>query len=113
MDKLKDYPGEVIIKSFNPKVIKILKKKQITYPCGLLIMNHWDKKMYNLIFKTSLPIKYSNPDFLAFSKKMIDTKLFQHYKNKLPIYIWTIKSKEELLKYKKEDYTYICNNLPY
>ena len=110
---LKNYNGEILLKSFNPKVVKILKKKQVPYPCGLLIMNDKKKKLYNLLNKTSILIKYCNPDFLAFSKKMTNKKLFNYYKNKLPIYIWTIKNKEELLKYKKEDYTYICNNLPY
>lgn len=104
LEELNTYPGEIIISSFNPRIIKYIKNNS-NYTCGLLIKNKTNHKIYDKISKTKLPILYSKSDFVAISKKIIDK-----YKTELPIFVWTIVSKEEIIN---NEYVYICNNLPY
>ncbi len=101
-DKLNNY-NNYILKSFNPKIVRYL-KKHINAKIGYLI-NNKNKFLYS-----NLIIKYSKADFLCISKNLLHTKKFQKLKNKYQILIWTIKNKDEI---KDDDIIYICNDLPY
>ena len=113
LEKLNKYQGDFIIKSFNAKIIKYMKKKNPSYTYGLLLSSNHPNKLYNWFTKSKILLKYYKPDFLAISKKLITNKNIQYYYKTHPIFIWTIKSKKELEEYKNTDYSYICNNLPY
>ena len=101
-DKLKNY-NNYVLKSFNPRIVRNL-KKNINTEVGYLIDSKHKFLYSNLI------IKYSKADFLSISKKLLKTKRFQKLKNKYQLLIWTIKDKDEI---KDENIIYICNSLPY
>lgn len=113
INNLNSYKGEIIIKSFNPKIIKKLKKITYNYKYGLLIKEKYPKKLQTLIMKSNLILLYCRPNFLAISKNLSKTKRFKKLKNKYQIYIWTIKNTNEIDIYKDYGEHYICNNLPY
>ena len=101
---LKDYNGEVILKSFDFKKVKYL-KKHTNYKIGLLIKRMSGFKDFiirNINFNILI-----KPDFLACNKNMLDCKSVKTFKK--DIYIWTIKNKDELKIY-KSDY-YISENI--
>ena len=101
-DKLSNY-NNYILKSFDPRIVRSL-KKNINTEVGYLI----DTK--HKVLSNILIIKYSKADFLSISKKLLNTKKFQKLKNKYQLLIWTIKDKDEI---KDENIIYICNKLPY
>lgn len=101
---LKDYNGEVILKSFDYRKVKYL-KKHTNYKIGLLIKRMRGFKDFiirNINFNILI-----KPDFLACNKNMLDCKSVKTFKK--DIYIWTIKNKDELKIY-KSDY-YISENI--
>ena len=101
---LKDYNGEVILKSFDYRKVKYL-KKHTNYKVGLLIKRMSGFKDFiirNINFNILI-----KPDFLACNKNMLDCKSVKTFKK--DIYIWTIKNKDELKIY-KSDY-YISENI--
>ena len=101
---LKDYNGEVILKSFDYRKVKYL-KKHTNYKIGLLIKRISGFKDFiirNINFNILI-----KPDFLACNKNMLDCKSVKTFKK--DIYIWTIKNKDELKIY-KSDY-YISENI--
>lgn len=101
---LKDYNGEIILKSFDFKKVKYL-KKHTNYKIGLLIKRMSGFKDFivrNINFNILI-----KPDFLACNKNMLDCKSVKTFKK--DIYIWTIKNKDELKIY-KSDY-YISENI--
>ena len=101
---LKDYNGEVILKSFDYRKVKYL-KKHTNYKIGLLIKRMSGFKDFiirNINFNILI-----KPDFLACNKNMLDCKSVKTFKK--DIYIWTIKNKDELKIY-KSDY-YISENV--
>ena len=100
--QLRDY-NNYVLKSFNPKIVRYL-KKNINTEVGYLI-NSKHKLLYS-----NLVIKYSKADFLSISKKLLENRKFQKLKNKYQLLIWTIKDKNEI---KDENIIYICNELPY
>lgn len=100
--KLKNY-NNYVLKSFNPRIVRNL-KKNINTEVGYLIDSKHKFLYSNLI------IKYSKADFLSISKQLLKTKRFQKLKNKYQLLIWTIKDKDEI---KDENIIYICNSLPY
>ena len=100
----KDYNGEVILKSFDYRKVKYL-KKHTNYKIGLLIKRMSGFKDFiirNINFNILI-----KPDFLACNKNMLDCKSVKTFKK--DIYIWTIKNKDELKIY-KSDY-YISENI--
>lgn len=113
LEKLNNYTGEILIHSFNRKVVKLLRKEKTNYKVGLLISENTDTKKYKLFQKAVLDIKYSKPDFVAVSKKILKRKHLKKYLNKLPTLVWTIKKQEEIKRLNNDNYIYICDNLPY
>lgn len=107
--KLKKYHN-YDIKSFNPKIVRYLK---VNYPylnVGYLIHDKYDSYLLNKLLKNKLVIKYCKADFIAISKRLLNTNKFKRLSKKYPTMIWTIKDKKEITD---KDYTYICNNLPF
>lgn len=112
LDSLKHYQGEVVLKSFQPSIVKYLKKKA-KKSVGLLITDYPPSRFYSYLLSSFFLIEYCHPDFLACNKKIIKKKRIQKYRKKIPIFVWTITNKEELKEYKKYADTFLCNNLPY
>lgn len=113
LDELENYQGEVLLKSFNPNIVKRIKRKTKKYRLGLLLTDKYDNKFINMIFKTKIPIYYANPNFIAINKKMINPMFYYKMSKKYNILLWTITSSTQRLKYQNEykSLGYICNNL--
>ncbi len=112
LKELENYKGEVYLKSFNPIIVKQIKKKTDKYKLGLLITDKYNINIVDFIFKTNLPIYYLKPDFLAIKKTMLTKKYYKHFKDHYNIFIWTIKTEKEMQKYNKtylDNISYICN----
>ena len=110
LNELNNYNGEVYIQSFNPKLVKILKRKKARYKIGLLINKNTNKKIWKIINYPYLCIKYIKPDFISIHKSLIQKKYIQKNTNKIPILLWTISNNEELTKLSSK-YICICDNI--
>lgn len=110
--ELKNYKGPILLKSFDPRIVKRLKKVDNKYPVGLLITYESKSKLLNLITRFNLGYFYTKPDFLAVDKKLLNDKFYHKYK-KLPLFTWTVLGIEEAnkLRSKYSDITCICNDL--
>ena len=100
-----------IVKSFNPKIVRYIKKNYPNIKCGLLLKSKYKNKLLNIIAKTNFIIKYSKCDFIAISQKLLNSKKYQKKSSKIETLVWTI-TKIEDINY-DNDITYICNNLPF
>ena len=99
---LKEYKGDYLIESFNPFIIKEMKKYLPNALYGQLYYNRClDKKSYsflNVTYTTLMLNVISRPDFLSYDKhcrnsfivKLI-TKLY-----KRPQFVWTPKGQDEI-----------------
>ena len=97
-EKLKDYKGDVLVKSFDYRIVRWFKKNNLNIKRGLLLSDT------NHCFLRLLLCK---PNFLAISKKCKINNFIKKY----PILIWTIKDKKDIDKYKDLTTNFICNNL--
>ena len=100
-----------IVKSFNPKIVRYIKKNYPNIKCGLLLKSKYKNKLLNIIAKTNFIIKYSKCDFIAISQKLLNSKKYQKKSSKIETLVWTI-TKMEDINY-DNDIKYICNNLPF
>ena len=99
-----------ILKSFNPRIVRYLKNYYPELEVGYLMSKKYDRKLLQLLLPSLFMIHYSKADFLAIDKKLLSTRKFQKLENKYPIFVWTIKNKNEI---PNEETILICNNLPY
>ena len=113
MDNLKDYDGDYIIKSFNPKIVRYFMKHYPSVIRGLLIADNYKNKFYSYLFTSKWILFYCKPNFLAVSKKILHKRKIQKSRKRLPVLVWTIENKIEFNKNKNLADSYICNNLPY
>lgn len=102
---LKDYSGEFLLKSFDPRIVRKLKnlrrKNKMKFKVGLLIND----------VKSLLPFTiFCNPDFVSFSYKNLEKKLFRFISNIKPTLLYTIKSKEDFNTIKNFNGGYIVEN---
>ena len=107
INKLKKY-NNYSFKSFDPRIVRYIKKNYPDVKVGFLISNKYDCKILNYILPTKKMIKYSKCDFLSISKHLLKKKKFKKLSKIYPTQIWTIKEKNEILN---DEYVYICNNI--
>lgn len=105
---LLDYNGKVLLQSFNPVIIRKMALTSLKrYKMGILLTNEYKgfkKALYDVfIYKYLIKQKYisfiSSPKELIFKVKEVSSK---------ELFIWTIKTKEEFIKYKKYSNNLIC-----
>ena len=105
---LLDYNGEVLLQSFNPVIIRKMALTSLKrYKMGILLTSEYKgfkRALYNVfIYKYLIKQKYisfiSSPKELIFKVKEVSSK---------ELFIWTIKTKEEFIKYKKYSNNLIC-----
>ena len=107
LNELKDY-HHYSLKSFQPAIVKYLKKQNLSVEVGYLIDYHYSNVFYQTILPSKYLIHYLKPDFLSIHKKLLLNKKFQKILHNYPYSIWTIKEKD------LKDYfqcTLICNDL--
>lgn len=111
LNELEKYKGEFLLKSFNPLIVKKLKKMS-NLKVGILMTKNSPNWLYNLIVKTKLFYLFRF-DFIAIDKKMLSTNYYNKYVDKFPIYVWTFDSIEEANEYIKQypKINPICNGL--
>ena len=99
---LQEYQGPYCVESFNPLLVKNIKKYLPHVYCGQLYTNVCrDKKKYsplNLILSAMAFNFLARPDFIAYNLKdrkafpvLVATKLY-----KAPRFVWTVRTEEEL-----------------
>ena len=113
IEVLKDYTGKIVLKSFDYKTVKYLKKKT-SYKVGLLIKNLEGKninKFDRYLLTSNLFLKYIKPDFIACDYRILDYKNIKSFRTRNPIFTWTIKDENILEQVKdKADY-YLVENI--
>lgn len=113
IEVLKDYTGQIVLKSFDYKTVKYLKKKT-SYKVGILIKNLEGKninKFDRYLLKSNLFLKYIKPDFIACDYRILDYKNIKSFRTRNPIFTWTIKDENILEQVKdKADY-YLVENI--
>ena len=109
LKELENYDGEILLKSFNPFIVKELKKNS-NYKVGLLMTKKSPNKILNLFVNTGL-IYLFKFDFLAINKNMLNSKYYNKHIKKYPIYIWTLKGLNDADNYVKKypNINLICN----
>lgn len=110
MKELEKEQNYVII-SFDPRIIRYLKKNYPNVETGLLINTKYKYLIQKWILQSKFILKYTKCDFVAISKKLYRNKRIQKRLKNYPIFLWTIKDGKEI-NY-KDQITYVCNNLPY
>lgn len=107
---LLDGYSNFIIKSFNPKIIRYIKKKNKNIEVGLLIPKKYECNfLFNAVLKSKFMFWFAKPDFIAIHRSLVSLKKYQKLAKKYPIMIWTIKDQQDVDL--DSDYIYICNNL--
>ncbi len=105
---LLDYNGKVLLQSFNPVIIRKMALTSLKrYNMGILLTNEYKgfkKVLYDVFtYKYLIKQKYisfiSSPKELIFKVKEVSLK---------ELFIWTIKTKEDFIKYKKYSNNLIC-----
>lgn len=112
LERLKTYKGEVAIQSFDPFYVSYFRFHKNDYLRGLLIGSFRSKIkniFINNLFLLPFDIFISKPDFLAVDKKLYKNKIVKNFKKKKTVVAWTMKSKDDVDKYKEKFDNIICN----
>ena len=105
---LLDYNGKVLLQSFNPILArKIAYTSLKRYKMGILLTDEYNgfkKALYDtFIYKYLIKQKYIN--FISSPKELV---LKVKKISKKDLFVWTIKTKEDFIKYKKYSNNLIC-----
>lgn len=106
---LLDYNGKVLLQSFNPVIIRKMALTSLKrYNMGILLTNEYKgfKKVLYDVFTYKYLIKQKYISFISSPKELVLKVKEVSLKE---IFIWTIKTKEEFIKYKKYSNNLICN----
>ena len=99
---LNNYQGPYTIKSFNPLISYIYKKKNPNISCGVLVGDLKNSKVPKFFQNTFLNIRYLplyKPDFIAYNVDLInDFIIAKLKKNNIPLHLYTIDTLAKLNK---------------
>lgn len=102
---LKKYKGKYLLKSFNPRIVKNLKKykrrNKMDFEVGLLLNNS------KISF---LSLIYSNPNFISFNYKNYHKSIFKFMSKLKPTLLYTFKNSEDINKAEGYNGGYIIEN---
>lgn len=102
---LKNYNGDVMLKSFNPKIVRHLKKLKrkfnMNFNVGILSHKSWHLFLSMLI---------SNPNFISYNFKNYNSFWFKFFSKFKPTLLYTFKSKEDFNNIKGFKGGYIVEN---
>jgi glycerophosphoryl diester phosphodiesterase len=100
---LNNYAGEYYICSFEKEILFWFRKNKPNLKRGLIFETNIKRfEKYN---KTLFLYKYfkTKPDFISLDYRLIDSSIYEFcVKNNLPIFSWTINSKEKYKKIRKK-----------
>ena len=106
---LLDYNGKVLLQSFNPFMLRKLSLSSLNrYDSGILLTNDYNgfkRSLYD-VFTYKYLIKQKYISFISSPKELV--LKVKNISNK-ELFIWTIKTKEEFIEYKKYSNNLICN----
>ena len=106
---LLDYNGKVLLQSFNPVIIRKMAYTSLKrYKMGILLTNDYNgfkRSLYD-VFTYKYLIKQKYISFISSPKELV--LKVKNISNK-ELFIWTIKTKEEFIEYKKYSNNLICN----
>lgn len=113
---LDKYNGEFIVESFSPYSVNWFKKNRPNFIRGQLSCNFEDNETLNnfqkFIMKNMLLNFITRPDFIAYRLDSLPNRKVARYRRKgIPIFIWTIKSDEDLREAKKYGDSFIYENI--
>jgi len=112
LERLKTYKGKVAIQSFDPFIVSYIRFHAGEYLRGLLV-GSFKSKIKNIFINNLVLLPFdifiSKPDFLAVDKKMYKNKKIKNFKKNKSVVAWTMKSKEDVDKYKDKFDNVICN----
>ena len=106
---LLDYNGKVLLQSFNPFMLRKLSRNSLNrYDLGILLTNGYKgfkRTLYDVfIYKYLIKQKYC--EFISSPKELVEE--VKKLSNK-ELFIWTIETKEEFVKYKNYSNNLICD----
>ena len=101
---MQNYKGKYQIKSFNPLIPYLYKRKNPEIKCGILVGNLDKTKLPKILKKILLDLKYLwiyKPDFIAYNIDDINDKTIKKInKYNIPLHLFTIDTLEKLKKAK-------------
>lgn len=113
---LKDYsyPHRIALQSFNPYILKALRRKSKTYLIGQLSTGNLqgETKRNKFLFKTLLVNLISKPDFISFEVDFLHLASVKRAKRwGYPILSWTIDNQKRYEIALKNSHNYIFDNV--
>lgn len=102
LEEIADYSGEYIVESFNPKVLRTVRRARPDIPLGILSLQYTKeekfkgKPIYFLGEKLKLNF-FARPDFIAYDHTGYGVRALRLLRKifKVPTFAWTVKSQEE------------------
>lgn len=112
---MQKYKGEYTIKSFNPLIPYLYKKRNPYVKCGVLVGNLDNTKLPGFVKNILLQLKYLKiykPDFVAYNINAINKTIIDKLnKESIPLHLYTIDNAQSLKKAQGLSDTIIFENI--
>ena len=95
------FKERIIIKSYNPKLVRYLKKHTDLYPIGQMSQGLLRKSnfIFRYLMSSLLVIKYSHADFISYCISNLPNKYCSKYRKRgYPLIAWTVRNERTLNK---------------
>lgn len=96
------YQESVALQSFNPYVVRDLRKANTGMPVGQLLSDNLpgQSKFVHFMYRSLFILKISKPDFFNYEVTYIQKRIIQRKRRSLPLLTWTIDNVDKLAKAK-------------
>ena len=109
---LDNYNGYFAIQSFDPLCVYWFKRNRKNYIRGQLLTNKYNYNFItNIIYKHMIFNIFTKPDFISYNIKGLPNPKIAKVRDKLVVLGWTVRKKEELIKYQDYCDNFIAENI--
>lgn len=105
---LENYSGNVVIKSFDIRIVYWF-LKNTNYITGLLMIKR-KKSLYDFIINKGVTLSILKPDFISVDYHIVDSKLVRNFRQTKPVLVWTISNKQILKEVKDKADSFLVDN---
>lgn len=109
VDILEKYPYDVVIQSFDIKIVHWF-LKHTNYITGLLISHLYGRDLftlYSFLMNRNMIFSLLKPNFISVNYRIISNKMVQKFRKKGPVLVWTIRNRDRFNQVKTKADSYI------
>ncbi len=116
LDLLANYPGEVVVDSFDPRIVHWFRRHAPNLPCGQIAGSLPEKsapRWTTALLRAMLLNFWTRPQFIKFDVRDYPNRMLSFWQQRLhvPVILWTVRTPDQLALARRDNHNVVFEHL--